>query len=192
MAAGQGFGSAFGDGELWLDIRAAIELAVVNQRSLRSAEKKLIEALASGAVRSRAWIRDPPTPGGIPTPGHILSLPAENWNYPDADPGIVLDGVKSILSGNASIQVNENDLRSWRSQQRRGRRGPVPGKIARYQQADEALFPELRRLLNEEHKTLTAATQELAWQGKVGGPATPESKAKRLQRAFRNSLLLNP
>jgi hypothetical protein len=178
----KGFASAFGvDDGPWLNIRAAIELMVVNRKSLPSAEARLVEALAAGAVRSRVWIRRTRE-----EPGLILSLPAEIWNHPDVDAGMALDSVRRLIylvpPGIVSIEVNETELRAWLP--RRGRRGPVPGKIARYQRADEALFPELRLLVSKYNMSITAAANELARNRKIAGLGTPENRAKRLVRAF--------
>jgi hypothetical protein len=61
----------------------------------------------------------------------------------------------------------------------KGRKGPEPGTVRRYDAADRALFPELEQTMREKNLTRTAAALHLA-HGKVAGPATLETKGKRL------------
>ena len=67
---------------------------------------------------------------------------------------------------------------------RRGRRGPAPGAVDRYREADRALFPEIRRIMRREGKSLYAAALKLAELGKVKGAGTSVSRAKRIARRF--------
>jgi hypothetical protein len=64
-------------------------------------------------------------------------------------------------------------------------RGPERGTVDRYGDADRELFPELTRLTREERMSVSAAAKELARAGKVSGPATAESKVKRLAERYR-------
>jgi hypothetical protein len=183
-AATGDFACAFGvDDGPWLNIRGAIEVMVANQKSLSSAEGRLIVALAAGMVKSRVWIRTTRE-----EPGWFLSLPAEFWNHPDADAANVLDSVRrgtGSSTGIVSIEVNETELRAWLP--RCGRRGPVPGQIARYQRADEALFPQLRELMSRFSMSTFGAAKELALKHKIARTGTPENRARRLVKAFRKN-----
>jgi hypothetical protein len=60
-------------------------------------------------------------------------------------------------------------------------KGPAPGTVDRYGESDRARFPEVEALMKV-GKTLTAATNELG--PTLEGPATPESKARRLRDLF--------
>lgn len=60
-------------------------------------------------------------------------------------------------------------------------KGPAPGTVDRYGESDRARFPEVEALMKA-GKTLTAATTEIG--PTLEGPATPESKAKRLRDLF--------
>ena len=67
---------------------------------------------------------------------------------------------------------------------RRGRRGPAPGAVDRYRDADRALFPEIRRIMRREGKSLYAAALKLAEMDKVKGAGTATSRAKRIVKRF--------
>jgi hypothetical protein len=74
------------------------------------------------------------------------------------------------------------------------RRGPRRGTVARYDEADRALFPKMEALIPQKGSARAAARQ-LAWDNKVAGAGTYESIAKRLERKYlqhKNSLLLAP
>jgi hypothetical protein len=68
------------------------------------------------------------------------------------------------------------------------RRGPQPGTVARFRKSDEALFPEIERLIAE-GKTPTAAAKELAKAGKIKGlnNSKLENRAARLARLYTRS-----
>ena len=68
------------------------------------------------------------------------------------------------------------------------RRGPKPGTIDRYGKSDEALYPEIDRLMKDCQMTLTGATRKLASEGRIEGPnSKPDSLAKRLRDRYRHS-----
>lgn len=72
---------------------------------------------------------------------------------------------------------------------REARRGPEPGTLNRYGEADRALFPEIERIKREHLVSVTAAALMLA-EGKIEGKAVPGhgsplSKAKRLATLYR-------
>jgi len=69
---------------------------------------------------------------------------------------------------------------------RRTRRGPQRGTVDRFGEADRALFPEMYRLVDEDHKSVHAAALELASASKIKGAGTPNSRAQRLAKRFRN------
>jgi len=68
------------------------------------------------------------------------------------------------------------------------RPGPTPGALRRYEAADRALFPEIRRLTRNGMSTFAAALKLArgAIKGKkVGGHGSEESRAKRLAALYR-------
>jgi hypothetical protein len=72
---------------------------------------------------------------------------------------------------------------------RKGPRGPQPGTLDRYGEADRALFPEIERIQRECNASVTAAALMLA-EGKIDGKEVPGagaplSKAKRLGSLYR-------
>jgi hypothetical protein len=75
------------------------------------------------------------------------------------------------------------------------RRGPKVGTVARYDEGDRALFPTMDALIPQLGGSTRAAALQLAWDGKVDGKGTEESRAKRLERKYlkhKNSLPLTP
>jgi hypothetical protein len=69
-------------------------------------------------------------------------------------------------------------------------RGPQRGTIARYDEADRALFPVMEELIPREGSARAAARQ-LASDKKIASTGTDESRAKRLERKYlqhKNSL----
>jgi hypothetical protein len=72
----------------------------------------------------------------------------------------------------------------------RQRKGPAPGALDRYREADRSLYPELDRIRQEEHQSPTAAARQLAEAGKVAGTgtSTAESRARRLARRYLNDI----
>jgi hypothetical protein len=64
-------------------------------------------------------------------------------------------------------------------------KGPRPGTVDRYGQSDRALYEDMKRLMDKEHISATAAARHLAEKGKIKGGGTPESRARRLQRRYR-------
>jgi hypothetical protein len=73
----------------------------------------------------------------------------------------------------------------------RGRRGPKPGTVSRYGEADRALFAEMDKLIPQAGSARAAALQ-LAWDGKISGDGTEESGAKRLERKYLQHKKLAP
>ncbi len=63
---------------------------------------------------------------------------------------------------------------------RKGRFGPEPGTLRRYDAADRKLFPELERIMVEKQKSRSTAALELAEASRVKGHGTAQSRAKRL------------
>jgi hypothetical protein len=61
--------------------------------------------------------------------------------------------------------------------------GPKPGQVKRYGADDEALFDRVSHLMAE-GRSLTAATELLANEGKVAGKGAPKSRARRLAIAY--------
>lgn len=67
----------------------------------------------------------------------------------------------------------------------RRRKGPAPGTVDRYGASDRALYPELKRLIEKECMSPTAAARQLASDGKVAGVNTSvDSKARRLANRY--------
>jgi hypothetical protein len=62
---------------------------------------------------------------------------------------------------------------------------PPPKRRGKFDEADRALHPALEELMAN-GRSRRAATLELAYQGKIAGGATTESKAKRLERSHRS------
>lgn len=64
------------------------------------------------------------------------------------------------------------------------RKGPMPGKVDRYSEADRALYGQLEQVMKDEHLSASAAARRLADDAKVAGTGTPLSRARRLTKRF--------
>ncbi len=146
---------------------------------IRTGRAKLIEACASEKVRSHyiAAVRAAPLI-------RLATIAPLSW-YGRHGVGV---GVVDLESGTfrsndcyeGAIQINGADLRQWMA---RPRRGPIPGKIARYAETDRALFQELERIKREQNLTDTEAARQLA--ARIKGPnTTDDSKVRRLVRRY--------
>jgi hypothetical protein len=62
--------------------------------------------------------------------------------------------------------------------------GPVPGTIDRYGDADRKLLPDVCRLMRERKCSPTAAAWILAEEGQIAGPASNETKVRRLVKCY--------
>jgi hypothetical protein len=67
---------------------------------------------------------------------------------------------------------------------RKGRPGPEPGTLRRYEAADRQLFPELERIMKEGNSR-SAAALDLVQAKKVKGIGTDQSRAKRLAALYK-------
>jgi hypothetical protein len=69
---------------------------------------------------------------------------------------------------------------------RRRRRGPRPGTIDRFAQADRALFSEMTALIKQQHITPTEAARMLS--DKIEGRGVGDSKVRRLAERYRKEV----
>jgi hypothetical protein len=69
------------------------------------------------------------------------------------------------------------------SRPKRGRRGPKSGTVG-YGDRRRALFPDLKRLIDERHLSPNAAALELAENGRVPGRGTNEARARQLASLY--------
>jgi hypothetical protein len=89
----------------------------------------------------------------------------------------------SIATSGGSSATSEHVTSSHGMRTKRGRRGPAPGTLDRFGEADRALYRELKRIVRA-GKSVNAAATELAEAGKVKGSGTDASRAKRLATRF--------
>ena len=86
------------------------------------------------------------------------------------------------------ITVDIQQFSDWLRSAHKRPRGPRRGQTG-YAEADQKLFAEMRRLINQTNaRSASAAALELVEQGKVAGAGSPQSKVKRLA----NRYLKNP
>jgi hypothetical protein len=67
----------------------------------------------------------------------------------------------------------------------RGKKGPTPGELRRYEADDLALIPEIEKIMKEENKSVTAAVRTLAEANKIKGIGSLGSRVKRVVALFR-------
>jgi hypothetical protein len=76
-------------------------------------------------------------------------------------------------------------------EKRKRRRGPEPGTLRRYEEADSKLIPELKQIMVAQHKSSSAAALVLAEANKIAGTGSPGSRAKRLAAHYRKRIFRN-
>jgi hypothetical protein len=170
--------------EPWLLIRDAIKL-IMTRRDMgpETAEAKLREACLSGKVRSRYLL--PYTDAGGKKFLRFCSLPKQAWT-PWTNIGSESGTLHNLDLGTVRhVEISDVDLNAWLA---RPRRGPQAGVMARYADADRALFDALGFLIREQELSVEEAARYLALEGKVSGRGTPENRAKRLARLYRKEL----
>jgi len=92
----------------------------------------------------------------------------------------------------AHTPLDRLEVVHWPAIHPANRRGPIPGTLDRYGKPDRALYPELKRLMDEKQLSATAAANELANTGKVKGIGTPENRARRLVRRYNEDCRKEP
>jgi hypothetical protein len=155
------------DPDHWLLVKSAVGL-IGRKRNVGpdAALSLLVEACSLGKVRSRY--------------GVVARINPAEW--PSLKIDLDYNGcTSSDFVGFRHIAVSEPDLNRWLA---RPRRGPKPGQLARYREADLALLPEIKRIMREKQVSATVAAEELVRAGKVAGVGSPASLAKRLARVF--------
>lgn len=65
---------------------------------------------------------------------------------------------------------------------------PCTGHGGSLWESDRKLYPEVERLMRDEHKSATAAARQLAEAGQVVGAGTEESRARRLAKRYLDDL----
>jgi hypothetical protein len=115
-----------------------------------------------------------------PSDHHTAGHPDD---HPD-DHSVAKSEVASETETPVQAPALESDAAGAATKKQTKSRGPVPGTVNRFGAADQELFPEIRRLMGE-GLSLTAATQELAFSGRVSGRGAPKSRAQRLARHFK-------
>jgi hypothetical protein len=133
----------------------------------------------------------------------IGSIPADQWtrvdNLLDEEHIDLTSGIIQYRDCHpAQILVNESQLRKFNAFQtrkfdesqlrkviERPRRGPIPGKLRRYADSDQALFPEMDRIIREQRVSPTEAARQLVEE--IRGSGCEESKVRRLAKAYSKS-----
>lgn len=101
----------------------------------------------------------------------VMAKWSEAERLPEADPAQAIpDSPSGAITGSEKVLPR--------------RRGPKPGTLDRYRDSDRALYPELERLMHDEHLSRTAAAMALAAADRVAGVGSAESRAKRLARRY--------
>jgi hypothetical protein len=162
-----------------IGIGAMLDELVANDRTEFDAAVELEDALKDGKII--LWYAGAPVSDDLPAIGRFLR-------------DFVSDRKQAALRY-AYLRLMLADARASRSQfetacvlvepanlEKAKKRGPAPGSVDRYGASDRARFPEIEALVKA-GKTLTAATKELA--STLEGPATEESKAKRLRDLYK-------
>ena len=191
------------DNDDWLKLPAALDLiSVARGVDGSQARAYLIEACVSERVQARYVVslasqdfmylnkHRPPTWGDLLGDNNAKAyrgIAPATWQRNDGTIDLVTgaydyDNPDGRYAGEAVIEINAADLAECL---KRPRRGPKPGTVSRYAAADRALFPEIKRLLDDGKATSPHdAALQLVEAGKVAGTATPDSKKRRLAGAY--------
>jgi hypothetical protein len=148
------------------------------------AELKLREACLSGRVKSQqiAAIIDERGEKKI----LIAVLPRDAWSS-SSTIDVNTNAIVSVdLDKFENVAINEPDLAAWLT---RPRRGPPVGKLARFADADRALFGSIERIMRRESKSVTEAVRDLDHERKVKGRGTSEARVKLLAKLYRKEHL---
>jgi hypothetical protein len=105
--------------------------------------------------------------------------------------GSVVFGEVRFLTEEVDAYLAPGDFAAATAQPARKRRGPVAGTVKRYHAQDTALHPEVGRLIGD-GLSCAAAAKSLADEGKVSGRGSPESRARRLAKSYRDAQKLAP
>jgi hypothetical protein len=124
---------------------------------------------------------------------NLVTAHVKNW-YDDKPP-LNSDGVRIVDWAPLLKNVCRLHPKIWSAEpieapasEIQRRRGPMKGEVNRYEEADRALFPEMKRLMvNPQYGSVRAAALHLAAEGKIAGPSTvtETAKADRLARRYR-------
>jgi hypothetical protein len=83
----------------------------------------------------------------------------------------------------ASKYLQRHGVRQ-RERARKPRRGPIPGTIARFVKADRALYPEIDRLVHEDHMSVGEAIRSID-PTKLEGRGIIESRVRRIAKLYK-------
>jgi hypothetical protein len=92
----------------------------------------------------------------------------------------------SWLRGRGAATDDECDHPAPRSPTKQ-KPGPKSGRVDRFKAADEALYPEIEKLMEAKSISVQRAAFELAEDGRVKGYGTPASRARRLADRYRST-----
>jgi hypothetical protein len=151
-------------------------------------------------VLARCWLRRERAAAWLELNGYRLPPYLEADTSESAQPGTLVDtaiervipslapGADAITSQRALADAEPTADASATPAKPQRRRGPKPGTVDRFGDADRALYPELETLMRGPEKmTASAAALSLASKGRVGGvgTSTTESRATRLAGRYR-------
>jgi hypothetical protein len=178
----------------WWPLLTAIQhVARIRKRGRKDADQAVLGALYGGRISGRHH--------GQPKGPIARERWARATIYPDGTVEFLGDPrfphLQPPFSGlpGFQIEVQRTDvLKCWPLPRPRG---PKPGTVDRYSEADRGLYLELERLMKGDEKgagklSLTAAARNLAEGGKVLGPGTVKSKAKRLAERYQRDRRTRP
>jgi hypothetical protein len=172
----------------WIRIKDAISL-IMRHRDVgpETAQSNLRQACFSGRVSSRHLLALTDEHGekriGFPL------LRRDAWNSGSAI-NVDKNSLHSLDLGTVEqVEIAEVELSFWLA---KPRRGPVAGQTARYADADRALFGAIEHIMAKGSKSVAEAARDLAWQGKLNGRGTAESRVRRLANLYRKERLRRP
>lgn len=162
-----------------IGIGAMLDDLVAKGRNEFDAAVELESALKDGKVV--LWYAGAPVIDDLPAVGRFLRDFASDRKQARLGYGYLAQMLADARALRVQFETVCNLLEPEPDAPRPATRGPAPGTVDRYGKSDRARLPEVEALMKA-GKTLTAATNEIG--PTLKGPATDESKARRLRELF--------
>jgi hypothetical protein len=170
----------------WITLLEAIEhVQRVGDAAPREAVEKLRVPLREGKIRSRHWGTDRPIE---PLAWYRAKIFSDGGVEFCSDNALLESRLKTIGLGSIRdrVEVNNSEMmRYFPEPAEKRRRGPKPGTVDRYGEADGGLFGDIEEIMKKENNSVEAAAKMLADANRIVGTGSPDSRATRLAKRYR-------
>jgi len=119
-----------------------------------------------------------------PVPGHITNIEVCTADIERRWPPNAKEAAMSSPADMGFVAGAEGEPIPMSISEQQGKRGPKPGSLNRYGDADKGLFCKVEEIMRREKRSANAAALQLAENGEVAGIGTAKSRAKRLASRY--------